>query len=287
MVALARAAVTIDRGAAGEGLDPAARALLPAPARALVDAVEVAQRASPLTMRVVRAASLGVVDHCELRSLEIDAVVREVLETPDDETNGAGPGTAGVAQLVILGAGLDARATRLPELARVRTFEVDHPATQRYKRARASMAAGVRYVAVDFERDSLDARLAEAGHDPKARTLWIWEGTTPYLPHVAVAATLRVIAARSAPGSTLAVTYATPEMTNAPAVLKPIARRLLEALGEPIDGLVARDHFAQMLMDAGFEPVDDTGVDDWIARFAPPHPPRMRLSERLAIARAK
>ncbi len=265
-MAFARALVTRDGGAAGEGLDPYADALLPAPIRAA------AERLSP---RAARALSLGIVDHVELRSLAIDAVARDVLG-----------GSPGAAQLVVLGAGLDARAWRLPEAAGARCFEDDHPSTQRYKRARAPAGArDVRFVGVDFERDSLGARLAEAGHDARATTLWIWEGVTPYLPLDATRATLAVIAARSAPRSVLAVTYATPDMLEVMPALLPLAQRALSLLGEPLLGLVPREVFAAALADAGLDVSDDTGVDDWVGRFAPPRPPWIRVAERLAVAR--
>src|SRR5439155_9675144 len=187
---------TIDGGAPGEGLDPFARLLLPRPVRALVDGIDRASRVSPAVLRAARFVSIGLIDHCELRSLAIDAVARAALE-------------GGVSQLVILGAGLDARAWRLPEASRARTFEVDHPATQRYKRLRLGDGgdrggrADVTFVSVDFERDSLGARLDEAGHDVRDSTLWIWEGVTPYLVREATASTLRIVGDRSAKGSTL------------------------------------------------------------------------------------
>lgn len=79
-----------------------------------------------------------------LRTMAIDAGVR---------------GAPALEQVVILGAGLDARVWRLTELADIPVFEVDHPSTQGYKRRRAAdfeSRPSHRYVAVDFERDSLD-----------------------------------------------------------------------------------------------------------------------------------
>jgi methyltransferase (TIGR00027 family) len=213
------------------------------------------------------------VDHCEMRSLSIDAVAREAL-------NG------GATQLVILGAGLDARAWRLPEAGRARTFEVDHPATQRYKRARAGRATGeLHFVPVDFERDSLDARLAEAGHDAAARTMWIWEGVTPYLPLEATRATLGVVAARSARGSTLAMTYARPEMSNLPAATKPFIRGAFALAGEPLRGLVTTDALRAMVESVAMLLEDDSGMDEWVARYRPSHAVPIRLAERLAVCR--
>lgn len=118
-------------------------------------------------------------------------------------------------QLVILGAGLDARAYRLPELAEVDVYEVDHPASQRDKRDRINglrpVAKSLTHVSVDFGRDPLGPALAMAGHDTTAPTTWIWEGVLHYLTKTDVNATLRVIDECSAPGSRLIVTYPIPK----------------------------------------------------------------------------
>jgi methyltransferase (TIGR00027 family) len=271
-VSFARALVTLDEGASGEGLDPVARRLLPRPARAALSAVSLGERLSPLTLRSLRALSLGLVDHLELRSLAIDAVARRVLRSS-------------ARQLVILGAGLDARAWRLPEAEGARVFEVDHPATQRYKRPRAGAAgADVRFVPVDFERDSLDACLAHAGHDASSPTLWIWEGVTMYLPRDATLATLRVVAGRSAAGSTLAVTYATPELWSLPAALAPYVERAFRLLGEPLRGVMTESELATALADVGFDVVEDSGVDEWGRDHSPERVRRVRIAERLAVA---
>src|SRR5207244_5763641 len=111
-------------------------------------------------------------DLMALRTSAIDAAVRDAL-------------AAGATQLVILGAGYDGRAWRMSELAGVKVFEVDHPATQGDKRAHLAElppATGVvTFVAVDFERESLGAALDRAGHDRSSPTCWIWEGVVMYL----------------------------------------------------------------------------------------------------------
>lgn len=121
---------------------------------------------------------------------------------------------AALPQLVNLGAGLDGRAFRMTELAGVSVFEVDHPASQATKRARARAltprARELRWVGVDFARDDLDARLAEAGHDAATPTFWLLEGVVPYLTMPQLEATLAVIARRSAKGSRLAIAYLAP-----------------------------------------------------------------------------
>ncbi len=271
-VSFARALVTLDQGAPGEGLDPVARRLLPGPARAVLSAVSFGEQVSPLTLRALRALSLGLVDHLELRSLAIDAVARRMLG-------------ATTRQLVILGAGLDARAWRLREAEGARVFEVDHPATQRYKQPRAgATGANVRFVPVDFERDSLGDCLARAGHDASSPTLWIWEGVTMYLPREATLATLRVVAGRSARGSTLAVTYATPELSSLPSALAPYVERAFRLLGEPLRGAMTQSEVAVALAGVGFDVTEDTGGDDWRRGHCPDRAPRVRIAERLAVA---
>jgi methyltransferase (TIGR00027 family) len=115
----------------------------------------------------------------------------------------------GADQVVVLGAGLDTRAFRLPALWERTVFEVDHPATQALKRRALrgiDASADLRFVPCDFQEGRLASAMAEAGFDPAAPTLFLWEGTTNYLTEDAVDATLRWIA-RSAPGSRLVMTY--------------------------------------------------------------------------------
>jgi methyltransferase (TIGR00027 family) len=122
-------------------------------------------------------------------------------------------------QLVIIGAGLDDRAWRMPELADVDVLEIDHPASQRDKRSRVGdlepLAKSVRFVPVDVTRDQLDSALASAGHRPAEATTWIWEGVVPYLRRADVAATVQAVSGRSAAGSRLIVNYQSPALSAA------------------------------------------------------------------------
>jgi len=121
--------------------------------------------------------------------------------------------SAAAQQALVLGAGYDSRAYRLPALAGVPVFEADHPATQSAKRDllhRAVSPAGrrhVRFVAVDFLHDRLRTALEAAGFDERKRTVVVWEGVTNYLTADAVDATLRDLAALLAPGSRIVFTY--------------------------------------------------------------------------------
>jgi len=191
-------------------------------------------------------------DLIALRTAVIDGAVRDAI-------------AAGARQLVILGAGYDGRAWRIKELAGVKVFEVDHPATQGIKRARVAQLPPpigiLSFVSIDFERESLDKSLDRAGHDRKLPTCWIWEGVVMYLTHDAMQATLAGIAGRSANGSTLIVNYHT-------AHRRWLARLIFRLIGEPQISAWTPEEMATDLRSAGFVVREDTGMLDWNAKFA-------------------
>jgi methyltransferase (TIGR00027 family) len=120
---------------------------------------------------------------------------------------------AGLEQLVILGAGYDARAYRFEALKMgARVFEVDHPATQAAKIKRLEAMFGARpahvtYVPIDFNQQTLAERLFESGYDEWCKTLFIWQGVTQYLTPKAVDDTLSFVAGHSVPGSSIIFDY--------------------------------------------------------------------------------
>jgi methyltransferase (TIGR00027 family) len=264
------AAVAAARGVAR--VDPLAVGLVDGPLAIVVRA----GRLGRLPAAAVNLATLGLVDHIEMRTRAIDEALRDAVD-------------AGVRQLVVLGAGLDARAWRMPELAATRVFEVDHPSTQAYKRARMgtrpAAAKDVRFVAVDFARDSLEQALGGAGHDAGAPTFWLWEGVTPYLPREAVRATLAAVAARSARGSRIAVTYGTPQgSTLGPAAVRAAQFAFRAILGEALVGLLPAEAMEAELATAGYRLLDDRSAAEWGARFGGGRRRLLVVDERLAVA---
>lgn len=259
------------RGAGRGAVDPVASDLLPLPlARALAVA-------APLPPSAVAALTFGLSDHLALRTRAIDEALGDAL---------AGPRAP--SQLVVLGAGLDARAYRLASLAEVTVFEVDHPASQADKRARLGdrlpCAKEVRFLGVDFERDRLDDALRAGGHRDDAPTFWIWEGVTMYLHLPAVRATLEVIGRRSAPGSRAAITYATPDMTPLGGLAGLVALRAFRALGEPLHGLLAPRQMHAELEAVAFAVRDDASMRDLARRYTYPRAALLLAQERVVVA---
>jgi methyltransferase (TIGR00027 family) len=144
----------------------------------------------------------------------------------------------GVQQYVLLGAGLDTFAHRNPHPS-LTVFEVDHPATQQWKRdllvsSGLPEPSNLQYVPVDFERQSLALQLESSDLDPAAPTVFAWLGVVLYLTHSAFRSTLDFIAAFP-PGSGVIMDYALPRHALEPHELD--ARDMLAArvqsIGEP------------------------------------------------------
>lgn len=115
-------------------------------------------------------------------------------------------------QYVILGAGLDSFAWRRPDLVGpLRLFEVDHPATQAWKRTRiADLNLPVHdehiFAPIEFETETLHSGLHRAGLHWTQSTFFSWLGVTMYLTPKAIEATLSTVAACE-PGSEIVFTY--------------------------------------------------------------------------------
>ncbi|MEU4562664.1 SAM-dependent methyltransferase [Actinoplanes sp. NPDC023936] len=117
----------------------------------------------------------------------------------------------GVRQVVLIGAGMDTRPYRMPEMTRARVWELDLPAVQAEKRVALARvlpepAGHVRYAPLDLVTQPVGDVLAEAGADPAAPTLVLCEAVVMYLPGGATDRLL-AYAAGLAPGSRLVLTY--------------------------------------------------------------------------------
>lgn len=274
--------VSAARHLSGEGVSPIggdvdglAPLLAPPHAAGWLSRLARMTRSSRVAAKVVRTASGGLVDHAGLRTRYIDGVAREAAAD-------------GIGQMVVVGAGLDARAYRLEALLHLPLFEVDHPATQGWKRqasGRIHRTGGVRHVSVDFLVDRLGARLVENGFDAALPTLWVWEGVTPYLTAEARQSTLAEIGGLSAPGSWLVESYMLPELASIPAALLPLVRAAFGGLGEPLVGAITTEEIHRELVQAGWSVRDDAGTMEWVQTFAGGDAPSVALLERVVVCR--
>ena len=176
----------------------------------------------------------------------------------------------GVTQYVLLGAGLDTFAHRNPHPS-LHVFEVDHPATQQWKRellltTALPTPASLTYVPVDFERQSLPAQLQAAGFNPAAPTFFAWLGVVPYLTLEAFRATICFISAQP-PTSGLIFDYAQPRH-----LLPPLEQLALDSLasrvqlaGEAFQLFFTPAEIAAEL--AAFHTIEDIGASEINARY--------------------
>lgn len=176
----------------------------------------------------------------------------------------------GVKQYVILGAGLDTFAYRsnLPDL---RVFEVDFPATQRWKRSLLVHAAiqipeNLTFIPLDFEHKTLRDGLRDGGFDFSLAAYFSWLGVVPYLTQDAFRATLTAIATLAG-GTAISFDYCFPPESLSPA-RRQIFNRLSErvsAAGEPFRLFFTPEQMGVELQNLGFkgvEQMDHDGLND-------------------------
>ncbi len=182
-----------------------------------------------------------------------------------------------IDQVVIVGSGFDTRAYRIPGAERAEIFEIDTPGTLQVKRARIEALLGrlpphASTVAMDFEREDLDAALSRTDFRRRAPTLFIWEGVTSYLSAAAVEATLRRLATLAAPRSQLVFTYLDHATLEGRSEL-PGARTAMAAVryaGEPFRFGFDPAELPAYLDQRGFKLLDDLTSVDLAARYLHP-----------------
>ena len=180
----------------------------------------------------------------------------------------------GLSQYVILGAGLDSFAYRRPDLAKVlRVFEVDHPATQSWKRARLQdlgieLPSNLSLVPLDFEKQSLIDSLRTSGYRTDAPGLFSWLGVTNYLTTDAIFGTLRTIA-DLALGTEIIFEYLVPKELVDEATQKIFAVMMAAGAdrGEPQQSVFEPAKLAEEVRELGFAQVSDFGPDEAQARY--------------------
>jgi methyltransferase (TIGR00027 family) len=245
----------------------------------------------PFAQRIIGAdaaaklkAGLGEQSGVAARSLRAFLVVRSRFA--EDEL--ARAVKDGVRQYLLLGAGLDTFAYRNPHAASgLRVFEVDHPATQAWKReqlraAEIAVPSGEIFVPVDFEKETLAEGLRRAGFSTGEKAFFAWLGVAPYLTEKAFAETLEFIASMP-PGSGVVFDYAVPRKSLSFVerfIFDRISARVAAA-GEPFQLFLNPKELAERLRRIGFEHLEDLGVEDLNSRYFQSRSDGLRVRGRL------
>ena len=181
----------------------------------------------------------------------------------------------GLEQLVILGAGLDSTAYRYTEqLNGLPVFEIDHPATQHWKKTRLTecninLPDNLKFVGFDFENQTLAEALEAGGVRSNAVTMFTWLGVQMYLTPATVQATLAVLG-KFPPGSQLIMDFAMPDATHPDEQLQdPVGElnRVVSEMGEPFESTYTKQELETCLKEAGFSDVSFYTVERILDSF--------------------
>jgi methyltransferase (TIGR00027 family) len=193
----------------------------------------------------------------------------------------------GIRQYVILGAGLDTFAYRNPYLD-LRVFEVDHPATQAWKRQRL-VSAGIApprslsFVPVDFEIQRFRDALEQASFRRTERAFFSWLGVVPYLARETVLETLQSIIALGADNGVV-FDYALPRSSldaRNQAAFDALAGRTAAA-GERFCGFFDPEELVLALRRKGFRHIEDLDAGEINARYFMGRADGLRVAGTLA-----
>jgi methyltransferase (TIGR00027 family) len=201
---------------------------------------------------------------------------------------------AGIAQVVILGAGFDARAYRITNIERVHVFELDLPATQRLKQTLVEKVVGelpahVSFVPIDFDRQDVEDVMTAAGFRKGLKTFFIWEGVTQYITEEAVDRTFRYMSGAAAGGSEIVFTYIHQGIIDGTARSKG-DHKLISAAhrgGTPWIFGLAPSGLAEYLTQRGLELVEEVWAPDYRTRYLKPRGRQINVfeGERAVLAR--
>lgn len=181
----------------------------------------------------------------------------------------------GVRQYVILGAGLDTFAFRRKDmLNRLSVFEIDHPATQAFKKQRIAelgwvVPSQLSFIAVDFSQKSLASALRESAFDPQVKSFFSWLGVTMYLDRSDVFSTLRSIASIAPVGSRIVFDYFDADLFNPEQTDQYVKEEIAMAkqAGEPMKTGFDPSMLAADLANLGFHLNEDLSQIDIQKRY--------------------
>ncbi len=199
----------------------------------------------------------------------------------------------GVKQVIILGAGYDTRALRLPFLENISVIEIDHPVTSRFKLDKLkttfkSLPSNVGYYEIDFNKGSLENSALAGKLSFNTQTTIIWEGVTNYLTPVAVEKMFFFIKKFSR-GSYVIFTYIDQLLFDRPQSFEgtdELFRNLRKNDEEWTFG-VHPDQLSNYVAKFGLTLIEDYGAKDYRDKYMPEREELLRGYEFYRVALAK
>lgn len=225
------------------------------------------------------------------------AYANVVLRTRYTEDALAAAIARGVTQYVLIGAGFDSYALRMPAgTEHLRVFEIDHPATQTMKTQRLAdcgiaVDERVQFLSADLSQEALGAALARSSFNPGEHTFFSLLGVTMYLSPADNRATMREIAKCAAPGSELVFTYIDQAIFSSGSGPAPEAftrmQKSVASVGEPFISGFEPAELAANLHKAGLELEEDLTDPELIQRYDPTGANGLSSAPQSRIARAR
>ena len=199
----------------------------------------------------------------------------------------------GIENVVILGAGLDARPYRIPGISKTNVFEVDLPSTQNYKKKRLKKILGslpphVTFVPIDFNNQTLDQALGPKRLDLSKPTFFIWEAVTQYITAEAVDSTLKYIS-KACPGSMVVFTYILKSVVDGASNIKGVDAMLKAFKRAKVSWLFGLEPSTvkEFLRQYNLSLIEDVGASYYQKKYLKPIGRKLNVSEIERTAFAK
>jgi methyltransferase (TIGR00027 family) len=181
----------------------------------------------------------------------------------------------GVKQYVILGAGMDTFAFRRTDmLTDLQVFEMDHQATQSFKRHRINelqwkIPEQLQFIPVNFTEEKLERALLQSSYNPQIKTFFSWPGVTMYLTKDEIFEILRSISCIAPAGSTVVFDYLDIDAFDPQKAVPRIKEMFLLAqhAGEPMKTGFAPSILSADLADTGLTVQEDLNPADIQKRY--------------------
>jgi methyltransferase (TIGR00027 family) len=227
-------------------------------------------RLVPESVKRAMAPSGEVLDESLMRSRSYANVITRSRYAEDALRDGV---LRGVRQYVLIGAGFDSFALRLPMFAAdLQIFEIDFPATQSLKVERidacgVALPESVHFIAADLSQESVAAALARSSFETNRLTFFSWLGVTMYLTREANLATFKSIASCCPVGSEVAFTYFDERLFRAQSESFRELEQRVAAIGEPFLSGFNPAELAANLAACSLELIEDLNGAEAAARY--------------------